>query len=267
MFFVLSKTVAFLLLPSNLLFLGVLAGFLLALTRLRRAGMRLLAVSILLLALVGYLPLGYYLTQILENRFPAWDASRGAPDGIIILGGAIDPDLTSDRGEVAVGGSVRRLIAMANLARKFPNARIVYSGGNANLLTPGVAEAGVLGPLLDTFGIARARVALESRSRNTAENAAFSKEMIKPGPGERWLLVTSAEHMPRAVGCFRAIGFDVEPYPVDWRTQKAAGFGFSAYLTDGLSQADHAVHEWLGLVAYWLTGRTSELLPGPQPAQ
>ena len=117
-----------------------------------------------------------------------------------------------------VNGHAGRIIALAKLARAFPNARIIYSSGDASLLADMPDEARFLPPLLDDFGIARERVTLEARSRNTAENAAFSKEIAQPKPGERWLLVTSAEHMPRAIGCFRQAGFPVEAYPVAWHT-------------------------------------------------
>jgi uncharacterized SAM-binding protein YcdF (DUF218 family) len=119
-------------------------------------------------------------------------------------------------------------------------------------------------PLFESFGIPRKRIELEGKSRNTAENATFSKAMADPKPGERWLLVTSAHHMPRSVGCFRRAGFAVEPYPVDWRTRGAVDlitpFGS---LAAGLARTDVAAREWAGLVAYWITGKTSEFLPGP----
>jgi len=129
-----------------------------------------------------------------------------------------------------------------------------------------LSEANFLYPLLDYFGIPRERVMLESRSRNTEENAVFSKELVQPKPGERWLLVTSAQHMPRAVGCFRRVGFAVEAYPVAWHTGKRVGLSPADVVSHGLGQLDSAVHEWLGLVVYRLTGRTSELLPGPVAA-
>jgi len=106
----------------------------------------------------------------------------------------------------------------------------------------------------------------EDRSRNTVENAVFSKAIAQPKSGERWLLVTSAHHLPRAVGVFRKVGFPVEPYPVDWRTRgpKDVLRPF-ATLGDGLRRSDTAVREWVGLAVYWLTGRTSELFPAPIP--
>jgi uncharacterized SAM-binding protein YcdF (DUF218 family) len=89
--------------------------------------------------------------------------------------------------------------------------------------------------------------------------------LIKPRPGERWLLITSAYHMPRAVGCFRRAGLSVEAYPVDWRTGGRRGLTTpSGSVAGGLDRADVAVREWLGLVAYWITGRTSDLFPAPR---
>jgi uncharacterized SAM-binding protein YcdF (DUF218 family) len=118
--------------------------------------------------------------------------------------------------------------------------------------------------LLKELGVAPERILIEQQSRNTVENAVLSKQIAQPKPGERWLLVTSAYHMPRSVGVFRQAGFPVEPYPVDWRTR---GFAdalrpFST-IGDGLRRTDTAVREWIGLAAYWLTGRTSAFFPGP----
>jgi uncharacterized SAM-binding protein YcdF (DUF218 family) len=164
-----------------------------------------------------------------------------------------------------VTDSVERITVIAKLARDYPNARIVYSGGNGSL-SGGDPETQYVMPMLESFGVPQQRVILESRSRNTYENAVYSKALVKPKPGERWLLVTSAWHMPRAVGCFRRAGFPVEAYPVDWRTQPELEFSFGRSLSAGLYWLDAAVHEWMGLFAYWATGRTSSLLPGPAPA-
>lgn len=261
MFFVLSKTVTLLLTPSNLLIALGLIGLVLMTTRWRRAGAVMASASIVLLVVLGFSPLGAMLTQVLENRFPPWDQSRGAPDGIIVLGGEISPRLSRERGEPVFPGEGARIVAMAKLAKSYPNARIVYSGGDASLLGNEAPETDFLYALLDGLGVARSRVALESRSRNTAENAALTKELVQPKPGERWLLVTSAQHMPRAVGCFRRTGFFVEAYPVGWHT----GFEIrpGTIFSSGLAQVDSAVREWIGLLAYWVTGKISVLFPAP----
>ncbi len=267
MFFILSKTAAYLLLPSNFLFMLGLIGLLLLVTRWRRAGLRLLIVSFILLVLAGVLPIGAVFSHTLEQRFPPWDPARGAPDGIIVLGGAINPALSRIYGEPQINGNAERVTVIPKLARAYPNARIVYSGGDASLLGNEGREADYLYPLLDSFGVPRERVAIENRARNTYENAVFSKELAKPKPGERWLLVTSAFHMPRAIGCFRRAGFPVEAYPVDWHTRPRLRFAPVGHLVSGLGSLDNAVHEWIGLLAYWLRGRTGELFPGPAAAR
>jgi uncharacterized SAM-binding protein YcdF (DUF218 family) len=267
MFFILSKTVTFLLLPSNFLFVLALAGLVLLLTRLRRAGRRLLIGSLIALVLAGVLPVGAVLVHTLEQRFPRWNPARGAPDGIIVLSGAINPVLSRIYGEPQINESAERVTAIAKLARAFPNARIVYSGGDASLLANHGREAEYLTPLLDNFGVARERVLLEPNSRNTYENAVFTKALVKPKPGERWLLVTSAQHMPRAVGCFSRIDFPVEAYPVDWHSPPRFHFGLNFYIAVSLTKLDAVVHEWTGLLAYWLTGRTSQFFPGPDAAR
>jgi uncharacterized SAM-binding protein YcdF (DUF218 family) len=261
MFFILSKTAALLALPSNLLVLLGLIGLGLMATRFKRSGRALAIVSLLLLLIAGYSPLGTLMIHKLESRFPPWDASRGAPDGIIVLGGSISAALSRDYGQVMVMGDAGRVTALAKLARDYPQARIVYSGGDASLSGNKLPEAEFVGPLLDAFGIPRERVLLENRSRNTAENAAYTKALVQPKPGERWLLVTSASHMPRAIGCFRHTGFVVEAYPAVWRTRRHPGLLPSPAFSNGLGLFDLAVHEWTGLFMYWATGRIDEIFP------
>jgi uncharacterized SAM-binding protein YcdF (DUF218 family) len=153
------------------------------------------------------------------------------------------------------------------LARAYPNARIIYSGGDASLFADQGREADYLYPLLDSFGVPRDRVTIENRARNTYENAVFAKELAQPKPGERWLLVTSAQHMPRAIGCFRRAGFAVEAYPVDWHSRPRFRFRLNFEIAAGLGKLDAAAREWTGLLAYWLRGRTSEFFPSPDAAR
>ncbi|SEC16856.1 YdcF family protein [Bradyrhizobium erythrophlei] len=261
MFFVLSKTLGIILLPINFLIgIGVI-GAVLLLTRFARLGRRLMVASALLLAICSFSPLGNVLISALEQRFPPWDASRGAPDGIIVLGGSIDADLSVAHGTPVVRTAADRVIAAAALARRYPNARLVFTGGSANLISNDAREADYAAEMFESLGIAKSRLTIERRSRNTVENAEFSKALVDPKPGERWLLVTSAYHMPRSVGLFRKAGFNVEAYPVDWRVGYAMSFATLAI--DGLSRTDLGTREWIGLVAYHLAGKTDDLLPGP----
>ena len=265
MFFPLSKVLGFLALPSNLVMLVGLVSMALLLTRRKRLGQGMMIASLLTLAIAGWSPLGNWLMVPLEDRFPA-GRGAGAQDsvvGIIILGGAISPEVSGARSSVALNEAAERMTVAADLARRYPAARFVFSGGSGRLFG-GPAEADFVLPLLESFGIARERITLEGRSRNTAENARFTKELVQPKAGERWLLVTSAYHMPRSIGVFRNEGFAVDPYPVDWRT---AGAGDAirpfAAMSAGLARTDAALHEWIGLIAYWLTGQSAALLPAP----
>lgn len=264
MTYLVSKIFGFLIAPSNLVATVCLIGVVLSLTRWRKAGVRIGTAGILLLLVCGYSPLGNVLLLILSERFPAWQEGGRAPDGIIVLGGAINPDLTAVRGAPEINASAERMTEAATLARRFPNAKIVLSGGNANPFHPLSTEAEVGRKFLEDLGVAGDRIVMEGRSRTTYENAAFTRPLIHPAAGERWLLVTSAYHMPRAMGVFRAQGFDVEAYPVDWRTRGwvDAERPFLT-LSGGLGRLDTAVHEWVGLIGYRLAGRTRVWFPAP----
>ena len=264
MFFFLSKTIGMMLLPTNFLIgLGLVGAILLA-TRFASLGRKLLIASVILLAICGFSPLGYLVLYPLESRFPPWDATQGAPDGIVVLGGSIDADLSVARGTAAVMAAAGRLVEAAALAHRYPNARVILSGGSANLIAPDAREADYAAALFESLGVSRERLVMERRSRNTQENAEFSKAIAAPKSGERWLLVTSAYHMPRSVGLFRKAGFAVEPYPVDWRTGKGTDIlRFSPRALEGLERTDIGIREWIGLAAYWVTGKIDDLLPGP----
>ena len=264
MFFVLSKTVGYLVMPSNLLMAIGLIGLTLLFTRFRRLASWLIVTSLVLIAVVGYSPLGRIMLLPLEERFPPWDASRGAPDGIVVLGGAISPDISVARGVVALNGSAERLTVTAELAHRYPYARIIFTGGTASLDPTAPLEAPLAVKEFEALGVAHERITAEEQSRNTIENAVFSRLLADPKPGERWLLVSSASHMPRAIAAFRAAGFAVEAYPVNWHTRgKDDAVELFTSFVGGLAMTDHAVHEWMGLVVYRLTGKTSELFPAP----
>ena len=264
MFFVLAKIFGFFALPSNVLVFLAILGILLIPTRFARAGRRLAVFALVLLAIAGWSPLGNALILPLEERFPPWDASRGAPAGIICLGGAVDTVVSPVRGEVALNEAAERMTAIAELMRRYPQAHLVFSGGSGRLIYDSVTEAELAVRLFESFGIEKSRVILENKSRDTDENARFTKELVQPKADERWLIVTSAHHMPRAIGAFRAIGFPVEAFPVDYRTRGAIDLlrPFSP-LSDGLRRTDTAMREWVGLVVYRVTGRTAELFPAP----
>jgi uncharacterized SAM-binding protein YcdF (DUF218 family) len=250
MFFLISKTIGVMLIPSNFLIIVGSVGLILICIRCQSLGRKLLVVCVAGFVFCGFSPIGDLLLHPIETRFPAWNPKNGAPDGIVVLGGGID-----------------RIIAAAKLARRYPEARIVYSGGNSSLIRTDddVTEADVAEPIFVDLGLARDRLLLDRQSRNTQENAVLSKAIAAPKSGERWLLVTSAYHMPRSIGIFRKVGFAVEPYPVNSKTGEWPDFlVFNFSFLDRVARTDIAAREWIGLLAYRLTGRTSELLPSPE---
>jgi uncharacterized SAM-binding protein YcdF (DUF218 family) len=260
MFFFLSKVLTVVTVPSYLLFLIALIGVALLLTRYRTAGLRLLVANVLIRAVIWLLPIGAALTVPLETRFPLWTPAQGAPTGMIVLGGIINPALSAEHGQIAINGSAERLTAAVALSREYPNARIVFSGGNPSIFG-GRAEADFAVRFFEQLGVSRDRVKIEAQSRDTAEEAVYCKGLIGPKPGERWLLITSAMHMPRAVGVFRQAGFLIVPYPVDY--QNVGWPSVWAFGSGSMGGTDAAVHEWLGLLAYWITGRIPAFFPAP----
>lgn len=266
MFYPLSKLFWFVATPSNGLALAILIGLLLAFTvRLRRSGLVIATIAALGLLAAGFSPLANWVILPLEERFPAFAEGDGPVDGIVVLGGSFQAAEALARGQVVLNEAGERIVAMADLARRHPSAKLVFSGGGGDFLTVDVPEADVLRRFLGTFGIAADRVIFENRSRTTRENAAFSRALVEPGPAERWLLVTSAWHMPRSIGCFRQAGFAVTAYPVDFRTRGAgdAWRGFAS-AADGLRRLEVGVKEWLGLVGYRAAGYIDEVFPGPR---
>ena len=190
MFFVLSKTLGFFFVPSNLILASGALGLGLIFSKRCRMGGWLLACCVAALLICGISPLGALMLLPLETRFSPWNPDTGDPAGIIVLGGGLDPELTAARGTPATGGA--RIVVAAELAYRYPKARLVYVGGNASLRAVNLSEADAAEGIFKNLGIREDRVQLERHSRTTDENVRFSVQLVDPKPGERWLLVTSA---------------------------------------------------------------------------
>jgi uncharacterized SAM-binding protein YcdF (DUF218 family) len=263
MFFVVSKILGFVAAPSNAIVLLGLAGLVAALFGYRGLAVSAMAVSVALIAAAGLSPLGNLLLIPLEERFPR-AAQDPPPTGLVVLGGSFDTVVAGSRNAVALTEAAERLTEIAELARRWPQARIVFTGGSNGLIFGGATEAELAARMLASFGVARERIELEDKARNTVENARFARALANPAAGERWLLVTSAYHMPRAVGVFRAADFPVEAWPVDYRTRgwEDVWRPFST-VSAGLRRTDVAAREWVGLVSYWMLGYVTAPLPRP----
>ncbi|MBO0763667.1 MAG: YdcF family protein [Hyphomicrobiaceae bacterium] len=265
MFFLLAKVLWFLLQPSSLMIAAVMAGAALAATRWCRLGRKLLWSGSLALLICGLTPLGDVLIRPLETRFPRPALTPEMPvAGIIVLGGAEDGHADGSPQLAALNEAAERYTEAVALVRRLPAARLVFSGGSGAVLAASAPEAETAARLFEALGVPRERITLEPASRDTYENALFTARILNPKPGERWLLVTSAWHMPRAIGCFRRAGFTIEAWPVDYRTPgRLQPLRFHSSMPEGLRRIDFIAKEYLGLVIYYLAGRTEELLPAP----
>lgn len=244
--------------------LAIVGAALLFGTRFRRTARGLLIGAALLIVVGGILPLSTWLLLPLEERFPRADLSGRPIDGIVILGGSEEARIAASRHVHALNMAAERMTEGVALARRFPNARIVFTGGSTSIVLGPAVEADAAGKVLTDLGVEQARLGLERAARDTSENARNAKALADPKPGERWLLVTSAWHMPRAMGLFRKAGFTVEPWPVDYRTAGSDDAFVPFYSpSNGLLRLDMAAREWAGLFVNWITGRSDALLPKP----
>jgi uncharacterized SAM-binding protein YcdF (DUF218 family) len=269
MFFYLAKALWFLLQPSTLIALLIAYGAILIWTGWARWGRRFVSAGAILLLLAGLSPLGNALILPLEDRFPRTDLDQPpAPTGFIVLGGVEDRLVGAARKAPTLNEASERIVEAVLLARKFPEAKVAFTGGDAGILYKSDSEAVGAEALLTELGVAPDRLILESGARDTYENAVFLKAELEKsgllGPGKRWVLITSAYHMPRAIGSFRQADFEVEAWPVDYRTRGRADLWrpFDK-VSEGLRRVDVAAREWVGLIAYWLSGRSSALFPAP----
>ena len=177
---------------------------------------------------------------------------------IVVLGGVEDPRTTAAWGDPQLNEAAERLTAAAALAIANPEARLIFSGGSGRLRNTLLGQPEIASVALDFFvslGIDPDRITWESQSRNTAENARFSYEVAAPTSEETRVIITSAFHMGRALASFEAAGWDrITPYPVDYRTGDfSEGVGWN--LSGNLKVLNIAIKEWVGRLAYWMTGR------------
>jgi uncharacterized SAM-binding protein YcdF (DUF218 family) len=232
----------------------ILLGALLALVFWRRpVGRRIGLVTLGLVVVFGLVPTGAWLMRPLETRFAVPNLS-GDVTGVVVLSGSERVRLSALYLQPQLSAAGDRLTTFLLLAARYPQARLVYTGS--------APEARIARSLLLGAGIEAGRIRFDERPRNTCDSARTAHALVEPRDGEQWLLVTSAFHMPRSIACFRAVGWDVIPYPADFRRGPSP---WHVEMVDNLGDLDLAAHEWLGLVYYRLRGYTDELFPAPAP--
>lgn len=269
MFFYLSKILWFVLQPSSAVLILLFVGTAMLWSRWARAGRRIVLLAGILLVVIGISPAGHALILPLEERFSRADLNGGASvDGIIVLGGVQNMSVSGSRNVITLNEAGERLVEAAALARRYPNAKIILTGESSAFVKAKDSEAEGAANLLESLGIQPDRFVLETRAKNTFQNAKYSAELVGKDKNERWLLITSASHMPRAIGVFRTAGVKVEPWPVDYRTRGSTDiWRFFHSPSEGWRRMDLAMREWIGLLVYYLTGRTREPFPAPEQKQ
>ena len=263
MTYIFSKLFWVFLSPGNFLILLMLIGGFLGMSqgeRARNLGRKLCFDVAFLLFFFGIFPVGDWLLVPLENRFPPQHPEH--VDGIILLGDDESPRLSAARGQPVMLEGARRVIQFATLAHDYPQAKLIFTGGSALIPPePKGANAEVVKEVLASLDVPVSRMIFEGQSRNTHENAVLGAELVHPMPNQKWLLVTSAYHMPRAIGSFRAAGWDVAAAPTDYKTGGSMSTELQFNLVQHLAEMSTAVHEYYGLLAYRILGYTDSLWP------
>jgi len=235
--------------------LVTLAVGLLILPRRPRLGRGLAWAALLALVLSAWTPLPLMALHDLETRFPPPPADTDMRQfvGVVVLGGALSrSEVWEASGQVALNQHAERMTTAVALARKHPHLKLIYTGGIGNFDGKGLTEAVRARKFFDEMGVNPAQMLYEDQSRNTFENALYSAQVPGVNKTDRWLLLTSANHMPRSMGVFVRTGWNVTPYPVDFETTADRDWlDFSLHYGPRTWQA--ALHELLGYHAYrWL---------------
>lgn len=261
LFFWASKLIWALISPDSLLLVLIVASWLLLWTGMRRTARLVLGTACLITTAIAFLPLGEWLYYPLETRFESNPTLPAEVDGILVLGGALRPVLTETWGQTQTNEAAERLQAFAALARRYPEATLAFTGGSGDPRRQEQREADAVVSYLQQMGLGEREVVLESDSRNTWENAVYSKSLLSPGRDERWILITSAFHMPRAVGIFCQQDWPVLPWPVDHRSERGNLLRIQFQFAFNLLTLREASREWTGLLAYAISGKSDSLLP------
>ncbi|MBT3504195.1 MAG: YdcF family protein [Piscirickettsiaceae bacterium] len=266
LFFILSKLAWGVLSPTNMIILMMALGTLFLMKGAVSAAKKILVSTVVVTLLLTVYPLGDSVMFPLENRFSKPQVMPEQIDGIIVLGGGeqLKTSLSWQSAELGAGGD--RYIGAAILAKRYPTAPVIFTGGNSLLSFQGKGDQGnIAQTVLTAVGIEKNRLIIESKSRNTNENFLFIRPLLPETMGN-YLLVTSAFHMPRAMGIARQQGLNVIAYPVDYRSNQPVLRQWSFNLYEHLEVLEPAWREWIGLTVYYITGRTDEWFPAPVQA-
>jgi uncharacterized SAM-binding protein YcdF (DUF218 family) len=246
--------------PSSVVFWLLIIGFILLLFRLQAFGRRLIGLALFLAVLPALLPLEELLGRRLESAYSTPNPMPEHFDGIIILGGTVDWPVSQARQQIAVNQMGERMMAVANLAKRYPNARLVFTGLFREVIPSEFAISNESKSFFTGQEYNR-NITFIGEARSTYEEALLSIRNLQPRVGERWLLVTSAYHMPRAMATFEAQGWLMTAYPVDYRTTGTLTFKPSMNFLGKLVELDDLTREWGALFMYQRLGRIEKMFP------
>jgi len=260
-FFYLSKYIWTVISPDSLFVILLTLSLLLLLLRQTKKAVALLGLLTSCILFLSFFTVGDWFLYPLESRFQHNPDLPEHVDGIIVLGGSIIPDRSIKWQQLETNQYHERLSSFIQLARQYPDAKLVFTGGNANPDRKMPTEAEIAETYFIKSGIPAERLLMENKARNTAENVTYSKQLVSPQPNETWVLITTAFHMPRAMGILCQQNWKVIPYPVDHQTLQLKYSPSEYSLIEHADNLVIASHEWLGLLAYYLAGKTSQLFP------
>ena len=260
MVFSLSKILWLLLSPLNLIIFGFLISFIFKIIKVKFLKIFFFYFSFIIFIISTFLPTGSYLNYLLEKNYHYSNSYPDSIDGILILGGATNPFLTNEYGMVSLNASAEILYEFFNLINKYPDSKVVFSGGSGSLEFPNLGHSDSVKILFKNIGININKIYFENKSRNTYENILFSKQLIKPKINEKWIVVTSASHLNRTIYIGEKLQWNLTPYAVDFNNSKEFVWSFNSNFIGNLNQFHNATHEWLGLISYYLMGRSSRII-------
>ena len=249
--------------PDRFLLIAFSTGSVLLFSRYKRIGKQVILGASTIFFLIACLPIEDWVMLPLENRFTDHVAVPDTISGIIVLSGAENHELTLWRNQATLSDNAERLVSFVGLAQRHPEARLVVSDGPSVQVSGATLGATTARKLFEELSLPIERVEFEEQARNTYENGVFTHSLVEPKGGERWVLVTSAFHMPRAVGVWRKLGWEIIPYPVDYRVNPGS-LSISINPAESLQSLSLGLREWGALLLYRFTGRTAAIFPKPR---
>ena len=256
--FILSKILWFIVSPLNFILILLTLSYIISFFKKTYFFKIFYYFAMILILFTCILPTGSYLNYLLEKDFHFSNYYPDSIDGILILSGATNPFLTQEHNQVVMNGSAERLTESIFLIKKYPNAKVVFSGGSGSLKYPSLSHASAAKKFFIDMNIAPEKIIYEKKSRNTYENILFSKALINPKINEKWLVVTSAFHLRRVMAISEKLEWNIIPYATDFNSSKSffQDYTFNYNFISNLSSFNHSLHEWLGLIAYYYMGRS-----------